>query len=145
MKLRAFSTSFLVPLLVAAVVQASESVTVALHDGSQIKGSFAGGGSDDIRVLVAGQTLTLKTATIDYIKFESGPVAAAKQGFAPATPQGIPVTPVQVGATIQPIPEFWCGSSIRPIQPMTNWESNIVLRSTSQFFRPKVTSSHLGA
>jgi hypothetical protein len=100
MKLTAFSTSFLVPLLVAAVVQASESVTVTLHDGSQIKGSFAGGGSDDVRVLVGGQTLTLKTATIDYIKFESGPVAAAKHGFAPVAPQAIPVTPVQAGATI---------------------------------------------
>ncbi len=91
----------LVPLLFAALLQASQSVTVTLHDSSQIKGGFAGGGADEIKVLVAGQTLTLKTATIEDIKFDPGPTGAATQGFPPAmSPSTVPTTPVLTGATI---------------------------------------------
>jgi hypothetical protein len=31
-----------------------------MQDGSEIKGSFAGGSADEIKIVVAGQTLTLK-------------------------------------------------------------------------------------
>ena len=88
MRVRAFPARSLVPLILAAVVQASESVTVTLHDGSQIKGSFAGGGSDDIRVLIAGQTLTLKTAAIEDVKFESRTCSSRQAGLCACVASG---------------------------------------------------------
>ncbi len=102
MNLRVFPTRFLLPLvLTAVVVQASQSVTVTLHDGGQVKGTFAGGGADEIKVLVAGQTLTLKTASIENIKFDSAPVASATQSFVPAiSSSSAPATPSQAGAAI---------------------------------------------
>lgn len=91
----------LVLLLFNALLQASQSVTVTLRDGSQIKGGFAGGGADEIKVLVAGQTLTLKTATIETIKFDPEPTGAATQGFPPAiAPSTVPASSVPSGATI---------------------------------------------
>ena len=93
-------TRFLALLLFAALVQASQSVTVTLQDGSQVKGGFAGGGADEIKVLVAGQTLTLKTASIENIKFDSAPADSHAQGLAPTFPQSAPATPFPAGATI---------------------------------------------
>ena len=91
----------LVLLLFAALLQASQSVTVTLHDGSQIKGGFAGGGAGEIKVLVAGQILTLKTATIEDIKFDPGPTGAATQAFPPAiSPLTVPATPTPTEPTI---------------------------------------------
>jgi hypothetical protein len=71
---------------------ASQPVTVMMQDGSQIEGTFAGGTADEIKVVVAGQTLTLKTATIEAVKFDSGPAANPKQAFTPINP--VPATPV---------------------------------------------------
>ena len=58
---------------VATLAFGSQPVTVTMQDGSQIKGAFAGGSADESKVVVAGQTLTLKTANIEAVKFESGP------------------------------------------------------------------------
>ena len=55
-----FRTAVLAALGTLAL--ASQPVTVTMQDGSQIKGTFAGGSADEIKVVVAGQTLTLKTA-----------------------------------------------------------------------------------
>jgi len=70
------------------------------QDGSQIKGTFAGGSTDDIKVIVAGQTLTLRTADIKAEKFDSGPAANQAQPFTPINP--VPATPAlpQAGTTI---------------------------------------------
>lgn len=59
------STLFRTAVVAAALgtlALASQPVTVTMQDGSQVKGSFAGGSADEIKVVVAGQTLTLKTA-----------------------------------------------------------------------------------
>ena len=71
-----------------------------MQDGSQIKGTFAGGSADEIKVVVAGQTLTLKTANIEALKFDSGPAANPTQAFTPINP--VPATPAapQAGTTI---------------------------------------------
>ena len=65
---------------------ASQPVTVTMQDGSQIKGTFAGGSADEIKVVVAGQTLTLKTANIEAVKFDSGSAASPTQAFTPINP-----------------------------------------------------------
>ncbi len=93
-------TRWMAPLLLTAIAYGSQSVTVTLHDGSQMKGIFAGGGADEIKVLVAGQPLTLKTASIDAVKFESGQVAPGAPGFRPTSPQSAAVAPEQAGITI---------------------------------------------
>lgn len=85
-------TGFLLPLLLATILHAAQLVTVTMHDGSEIKGSFAGGGADEIKVVAGGQTLTLKTASIDAVKFESGPTTAI--------PQAAKNIPVQTRTTI---------------------------------------------
>lgn len=88
-------------ILLAAVVQASQPVTVTMHDGSQIKGSFAGGGAEEIRVVVGGQTLTLKTASIETVRFDSTTGPTASQGFMGAPSQTpMPTAPVPAPATI---------------------------------------------
>lgn len=51
-----FRTAVLAALGTLAL--ASQPVAATMQDGSQIKGTFAGGSSDEIRVIVAGQTLT---------------------------------------------------------------------------------------
>jgi hypothetical protein len=69
------STLFRTAVVAAALrtlALASQPVAVTMQDGSQIKGTFAGGSADDIKVVVAGQTLTLKTANIEAVKFDSG-------------------------------------------------------------------------
>jgi hypothetical protein len=82
-------------LLSAALVLASQPVTVLLHDGSQVKGSFIGGGPDTIQVDVAGQSVTLPVKSIDAIKFEDSgatPAPGTLSGSArtaPAVPQPI--------------------------------------------------------
>jgi hypothetical protein len=90
-----FRTAVLAALGTLAL--ASQPVTVTMQDGSQIKGSFAGGSADVINVVVAGQTLTLKTANIEAVKFDSGPTAGPTQAFTPINP--VPATP-QAGRTI---------------------------------------------
>lgn len=79
---------------------ASQPVTVTMQDGSQVTGSFAGGNADEIKVVVAGQTLTLKTANIEAVTFDSGPTANPTQAFTPLNP--VPATPAipQAGTTI---------------------------------------------
>jgi len=80
---------------------ASEPVTVTMQDGSQIKGAFAGGSADEIKVVVAGQTLTLKTANIDAVKFDSGPTPGPARPSKPIYP--VPAVPVAShGATTIP-------------------------------------------
>jgi hypothetical protein len=71
-----------------------------MQDGSQIKGAFAGGSADDIKVIVAGQTLTLRTADIEAVKFDSGHAASPTQAFTPINP--VPATPAspQAGTAI---------------------------------------------
>jgi hypothetical protein len=93
-----FRTAVLAALGTLAL--ASQPVTVTMQDGSQIKGTFAGGSADDIKVVVAGQTLTLKTGDIEALKFDSGPAANATQAFTPINP--VPATPAssQGGTTI---------------------------------------------
>lgn len=86
-------TRFLIPLVLATILHAAQLVTVTLHDGSEIKGAFAGGSADEIKVLAGGQTLTLKTASIDAVRFEPGPTT-------PAAPQAGKTAPVQAGSTI---------------------------------------------
>jgi hypothetical protein len=75
----------------------SQPVTVMMLDGSEIKGAFAGGSAGEIKVVVAGQTLTLKTANIEAVKFDSGSAAGPTQAFTPINP--VPATP-QAGRTI---------------------------------------------
>jgi hypothetical protein len=93
-----FRTAVLAALGTLAL--ASQPVTVTMQDGSQIKGTFAGGSADEIKVVVAGQTLTLKTANIEALKFDSGPAANPTQAFTPINP--VPATPAapQAGTTI---------------------------------------------
>jgi hypothetical protein len=93
-----FRTAVLAALGTLAL--ASQPVTVTMQDGSQIKGTFAGGSADEIKVVVAGQTLTLKTANIEALKFDSGPAANPNQAFTPINP--VPATPAapQAGTTI---------------------------------------------
>lgn len=93
-----FRTAVLAALGTLAL--ASQPVTVKMQDGSQIKGSFGGGSADEIKVLVAGQTLTLKTANIEAVKFDSGPAANPTQTFKPAN--SAPPTPAapRAGTTI---------------------------------------------
>jgi hypothetical protein len=99
-----FATSLFRTAVLAAVLStlalASQPVTVTMQDGSQIKGSFAGGSGDEIKVIVAGQTLTLKTANIEVVKFDSGPAANPTQAFTPAN--SAPATPAapRAGTTI---------------------------------------------
>jgi hypothetical protein len=85
---------------VGTLARASQPVTVTMQDGSQIKGSFAGGSADEIKVVVAGQTLTLKTANIEAVRFDSGPAMNPTQAFTPISP--VPATPAarQAGTTI---------------------------------------------
>ncbi len=90
-----FRTAVLAALGTLAL--ASQPVTVMMQDGSQIKGTFAGGSADDIKVIVAGQTLTLRTADIEAVKFDSGPAASPTQAFTPIN--SVPATP-QTGRTI---------------------------------------------
>lgn len=72
--------------MTVVLAQASQPVTVTMHDGSQIKGAFAGGGADDIKVIVAGQTLTLKTSDIEVVAFDTSSGAANTQDFTPLPP-----------------------------------------------------------
>jgi len=65
---------------------ASQPVTVTMQGGSEVKGSFAGGSTDEIKVVVAGQTLTVKTANIEAVKFDSGSAASPTQAFTPINP-----------------------------------------------------------
>ena len=90
-----FRTAVLAALGTLAL--ASQPVTVTMQDGSQIKGTFAGGSADEIKVVVAGQTLTLRTADIEAVKFDSGPAASPTQAFTPIN--SVPATP-QAGRTI---------------------------------------------
>ncbi len=94
-----FRTAVLAAAL-GSLALASQPVTVTMQDGSQIKGTFAGGSADAIRVVVAGQTLTLKTAHIEAVKFDSGPAASPTQTFTPINP--VPASPAapQPGTTI---------------------------------------------
>src|SRR6185312_15409617 len=97
------STLFRTAVVAAAlgtVALASQPVIVMMQDGSKIKGTFAGGTGDEIKVVVGGQTLTLKTANIDAVKFDSGPAANPAQPFTPINP--VPATPAarQAGTTI---------------------------------------------
>jgi hypothetical protein len=96
------STLFRTVVLVAVgtLARASQPVTVTMQDGSQIKGSFAGGSADEIKVVVAGQTLSRRTANIDAVKFETGPAPSPTQAFTPINP--VPATPAarQGGTTI---------------------------------------------
>lgn len=88
-------------ILLAVVLEAPQPVTVTMHDGSQIKGSFAGGDAEDIRVVVGGQTLTLKTASIETVRFDSTTGTAASQGFTGAPSQHpMPTAPVPAPAAI---------------------------------------------
>jgi hypothetical protein len=93
-----FRTAVLAAL--GALALASQPVTVVTQDGSQIKGTFAGGSADEIRIVVAGQTLTVKTANIEAVKFDPGAAANPTQAFTPMNP--VPVTPAvpQAGTTI---------------------------------------------
>jgi hypothetical protein len=75
----------------ATLALASQPVTVMMQDGSEIKGTFAGGSAYEIKVVVAGQTLTLKTANVEAVKFDSGPAASPTQAFTPTNP--VPATP----------------------------------------------------
>jgi hypothetical protein len=90
-----FRTAILAALGTLAL--ASQPVIVTMRDGNQIKGTFAGGSAEAIKVVVAGQTLTLKTANIDAVKFDSGPTANPTQAFTPMDP--VPAIP-QAGTTI---------------------------------------------
>lgn len=88
------STLFRTAVVAAAfgtLALASQPVTVTMQDGSQVKGSFAGGSADEIKVVVAGQTLTLKTANIEAVKFESGPAPGPTLAFTPINP--VPASP----------------------------------------------------
>lgn len=51
-------------------------------------------------MLVGGQTLTLKTATIEAIKFDSASADSQPPGSVPTTPQSAPATPSRARATI---------------------------------------------
>ena len=71
---------------------ASQPVTVTMQGGSEVKGSFAGGSTDEIKVVVAGQTLTVKTANIEAVKFDSGSAPGPAQTSKPINP--VPAVPV---------------------------------------------------
>jgi hypothetical protein len=99
-----FASTLLRTAVVAAALGtlalASQPVTVTMQDSSQIKGTFAGGSADEIKVVVAGQTLTLKTANIEAVKLDSGPAANPAQAFTPINPVlATPAAP-QAGTTI---------------------------------------------
>ncbi len=81
----------------------SQPVTVTMQDGSQIKGTFAGGSADEIKVVVAGQTLTLKTTNIEALKFDSGPAANPTQAFTPINPYRQLRQPGRQGRPFPPI------------------------------------------
>ena len=87
-------------LVVGTLASASQPVTVTMQDGSQIKGTFAGGSADEIKLVLAGQTLTFKTANIEAVTFDSGPASAATQGVTQSNP--VAATPIAppVGTTI---------------------------------------------
>jgi hypothetical protein len=90
-------------LLSAALVFASQPVTVLLHDGSQVKGSFAGGGPDTIQVEVAGQSVTLPVKSIGAIKFEDSAVTPAPgtlSGSASTTPAAPQSIVIPAGTTV---------------------------------------------
>ena len=93
-----FRTAVLAALGTLAL--ASQPVTVMMPDGSQIQGTLAGASADEIKVVVAGQTLTLKAANIEAVKFDAGPAANPTQAFTPINP--VPATPAapQAGMTI---------------------------------------------
>jgi hypothetical protein len=95
------STVFRTAVVAAALgnlALASQPVTVTMQDGSQIKSTFAGGSADDIKVVVAGQTLTLKTANIDAVTFDSGSAPGPAQVSKPINP--VPAVPVTSRTTI---------------------------------------------
>jgi hypothetical protein len=97
------STLFRTAVVAAALgtlALASQPVTVTMQDGSQIKGTFAGGSVDEIKVVVAGQMLTLKTANIDAVTFDSDSAPGPAQPSKPINPG--PAAPVtsQGGTTI---------------------------------------------
>src|SRR5689334_3648340 len=71
-----------------------------MQDGSEIKGSFGGGSADEIKVVVAGQTLTLKTANIEAVKFDSGPAANPTQAFTPVNSAPATLAAPRAGTTI---------------------------------------------
>jgi hypothetical protein len=95
------STVFRTAVVAAALgnlALASQPVTVTMQDGSQIKGTFAGGSADDIKVVVAGQTLTLKAANIDAVTFDSGSAPGPAKVSKPINP--VPAVPVTSRTTI---------------------------------------------
>jgi len=92
-----FRTAVLAALGTLAL--ASQPVNLTMQHGSQIKGTFAGGGADEIKVVVAGQTLTLKTANIEAVKFDSGP-ANPTQAFTTINPVSATPAAPQAGTTI---------------------------------------------
>lgn len=94
-RLSMFLKSLFGLLLSTAIALASQPVTVLLHDGSEIKGTFAGGGPDTIRVEVAGQTITLQVKSIESVKF-GGPAMAG-------TPSSLPVAAVTVPQPLQSV------------------------------------------
>lgn len=100
------STLFRTAVVAAALgtlALASQPVTVTMQDSSQIKGTFAGGSAEEIQVVVAGQTLTLKTANIEAVTFGSGSASGPAQPSQPINP--VPAVPVasHEGTTIPPI------------------------------------------
>ena len=128
------STLFRTAVLAAlgTLALASQPVIVSMQDGSQIKGTFVDGSADEIKVVVAGQTLTLKTANIEALKFDSGPAANPTQAFTPINP--VPATPAahSQGRPFPPILLLSSASSIRPIPATTLWARNTVLLSTNR-------------
>jgi hypothetical protein len=89
------STLFRTAVVAAALgtlALASQPVTVTMQDSSQIKGTFAGGSADEIKVVVGGQTLTLKTANIEALTFDSGSAPGQAQASKPINPA--PAIPV---------------------------------------------------
>jgi hypothetical protein len=86
-----FRTAAVVAAALGTLALASQPVTVTMQDGSEIKGTFAGGSANEIKVVVAGQTLTLQTTNIETVKFESRPAPGPTQAFTPINP--VPATP----------------------------------------------------
>jgi len=89
-----FCFSFFLPV---AILFASQSVTVLLHDGSQVKGAFRGGTADALKIEVAGQELTLPVKSIDAVQFDTTAATSGVNSAPAMNPDsGVPLPPSSI-------------------------------------------------
>lgn len=111
-----------------ALIGAAVADTIKLKDGTAVQGTFLGGDSREVRLLVGDGVRSYSIGDIDSIKFGAGsaassvlspaPVAAAPTPApVPAPVAAVPPTPAPVAAPAPPPPPPQSASSGRTLRP----------------------------